>query len=130
MMKSDVPSKPTSKRSKRVAAPDAQEVQKRLIMIDQVLRMRFPNYSPNADALAPLNLVLDLKTLDDVFAKACYENTFEQFCLSVERICDRYETLIESQGEEPRLVLANVFNNHVATILGKRARCEHRKFVC
>ncbi len=85
-------------------------------MIDQVLRMRFPNYSPNADALAPLNLVLDLKTLDDVFAKACYENTFEQFCLSVERICDRYETLIESQGEEPRLVLANAFNNHVATI--------------
>jgi len=109
----------TSIRFKRVEESDTQEIQKRLIMLDQVLRMRFRDYSPKIEALAPLNSILDLTTLDDVFAKACYEKTFEDFCLSVTRICTEYETLTESLCETPRLLLANVFNNHVATVLGK-----------
>jgi len=67
----------TSKRFKRVEESNLREVQKRLITIDQVLRMRFRDYSPKVEALAPLNSILDLTTLDGIFAKACYEETFE-----------------------------------------------------
>ncbi len=108
-----------SRRSRRPSAPEPKEIQKRLTMIDQVLRLRFRNYSPDAKALAPLNSILDLKTLDDVFAKACCAKTFEKFCLSVARICYEYESLIEARRIAPKLVIASVFNNHVATVLGK-----------
>ncbi len=108
-----------SKRSRRFGAPEPKEIQKRLTTIDQVLRLRFRDYSSDAKALAPLNSILDLKTLDDVFAKACSEKTFEKFCLSVARICCKYESLTESRRVAPKLVIASVFNNHVATVLGK-----------
>ncbi len=107
------------KRSRRVDVLDRQEALKRTLAIDQVLRMRFSDYSPKVEALAPLNSISDLATLDDVFAKACYEKTFEDFCRSVERIYGRYAELTESLNVPPSLVIANVFNNHVATVLGR-----------
>jgi len=110
----------TSKRSELVDEVDSQELQKRLSAIDQVLRMRFRDYSPKKKALEPLNSILDLATLNDVFSKACYEKSFEDFCRAVDQIWNRYETLTEPQRVSPKLVLANVFNNHVATVLGER----------
>jgi len=72
-----------AKRMKRVDAIDPQETLESLKTIDRVLRMRFPEYSPNVKLFEPLGAILDMATLDDVFARACYEKTFKSFCRSV-----------------------------------------------
>ncbi len=107
------------KLAKKVGASDPREIQNLLRMIDKALRLRFREYSPDVEALAPLSLITDAQTLDEAFSKACCDKTFDDFCRSVARICDKYKELTESLNVEPSLVIANVFNNHVATVLGK-----------
>ncbi len=109
-----------SRRLKHDGAIDSQAALDSLKAIDRVLRMRFPRYSPDAEVLAPLGSILDQRTLNDVFEKACYEKTFESFCRSVSRTWKKYSETLEQERVEPRLVLAQIFNNHVATVLGKR----------
>ncbi len=108
----------TSHRVRQVEELDPQEVQGRLKTIDLVLRMRFSDYSPDFEALAPLGAMLDLATLDDVFAKACRAKTFQSFCASVGVIWKEYSARIEKERVAPKIILAQAFNNHVATVLG------------
>ena len=109
----------TSKGSRRrFKELDLQEVQARLKTIDLALRMRFSDYSPDFEALAPLGAMLDLATLNDVFDKACRAESFQEFCASVGVIWRAYSTRIEKERVAPKIVLAQAFNNHVATVLG------------
>ena len=108
----------TSQGVRQVEEIDPQEVQARLKTIDLVLRMRFSDYSPDFEALAPLGAMLDLATLDDVFAKACRAKTFQSFCASVGVIWKEYSARIEKERVAPKIILAQAFNNHVATVLG------------
>ncbi len=121
MAKNNVPSKSSRSRKPSVSvdASSPQETQEFLITINRVLRSRFRDYSPNVEALESLNSISDTKTLDEALGEACSAKTFEDFCLSVVRICDKRSLLTKPGLVKPRIVLANVFNNHVATVLGK-----------